>query len=143
MPKYHHRPVHHHPKARQVFLKPAQVLDAEDGNDVDEGGLGDYTECVRTHSRRGSHRTGLLTGANRASEPRVFRRFGSNTRERVYRLPDTGIRDNVYDSKIFESSQNTPLFGSSCLGQGGCPSILRGCVALQPGSNHFLFSKKG
>lgn len=42
------------------------------------------------------HRYGDKTGALRAPEPVVFRRFGNNTRERCYPLPDTGILDNVY-----------------------------------------------
>ena len=42
------------------------------------------------------YRIGDKTGAVRAPEPRVFRRFGNNTRERCYPLPDTGILDNVY-----------------------------------------------
>lgn len=140
MPKYHHRPIRHRNRP-EVFLKPAEVQEAEDdGGDIDAA-------FIRTHSRRGKLKHGLWSGAPIVPGPRVFRRFGSNTRERVYRLPDTGILDNVYDPKIFESGQGnasccSALFGSSTLGQAGCPSILQKCPALHHGSGHMLFAKK-
>lgn len=55
-----------------------------------------FTHSLYTPGKSTKFRIGDKTGAVRAPEPLVFRRFGSNTRERCYPLPDTGILDNVY-----------------------------------------------
>lgn len=97
-----------------------------------------------------AYNKGDYTGATRAPHPTVFRRFGGNTRERVYPFEKqgtklTGLLDNHYDPKVlsppgpqdaarrFFPSGATPI-------QGGCPAVLKGVSQLRPGSGHWLFS---
>lgn len=93
---------------------------------------------------------GDYTGAVRAPHPTVFRRFGGNTRERVYPFDKqgtklTGVLDNHYDPKVLsppgrQNAAHGLLPGGATTLQAGSPAVLRGIKSLQAGSHHWLFS---
>lgn len=94
------------------------------------------------NSRLFRHKSlGLLTGALRPSYPKMFRPYGTNTRETVAKLKNTGILDNTYDKDIVSQGARASSFVDSraVLAQSGAPSIVGGIRSLQPGSNHWLF----
>lgn len=141
MPRYHHKPLP--PKRKQApYLKPTLLHTPEFQPQESQ----EYNNpLVATHSRRGGYDKGLLTGASRVPHPRVFRRYGSNTRKTVYPLPNTGILDNVYENPQLAPGSQESLFGTKqtpTLGQRGCPSVLEGIPSLCCGSGHMLFKSK-
>lgn len=107
---------------------------------------GEFKSAVRYtapfHSRLYRHKSlGLLTGALRPAYPKMFRPYGTNTRETVAKLKNTGILDNTYDKDIVSPGARASSFVDSraVLAQSGAPSIVGGIRSLQPGSNHWLF----
>jgi hypothetical protein len=94
------RPVRHEkrsygPKSTSRKVHPPHQKKLINLSQSDNGSFG-FTHTLYTPGKPSKYRVGDKTGAVRAPEPPVFRRFGSNTRERCYPLPDTGILDNVY-----------------------------------------------
>lgn len=135
MPRY---PVHQFKGSRARMNHPGYSLKPSDGVP------GSKRPPVASGAMRQRQSQGMLTGAPRPEYPRVFRRFGMNTRERVYKLPDTGILDNCYDAALFKNgpgpSSLIPEETRTALGQGGCPSVTHGVRSLAPGGHHWLFS---
>lgn len=108
--------------------------------------------CPRDRSQapnfvpRREPRRGPYTGAARPDGPRVFRKFGDNTRQRVMpfrrytHMHETGYDDDVVGSERLPSFLNP----AAALGQGGSEAVLT-AAGLQrtlgpgrPGSQHFL-----
>lgn len=86
------------PKSTSRKVHPphqTKLIDLKLGKDR-EGQFYNWSDARYSHGKATHYRIGTKTGAVRAPEPVVFRRFGPNTRERCYPLPDTGILDNVY-----------------------------------------------
>lgn len=82
---------------------------------------------------------GDFTGASKPRPPRVFRKFGNNTRQLVG-YKHTGMWDNQYEAGIIESRPGSAFIPSGAvLAQSGAPSILQGVSALKTGPNHWLF----
>lgn len=95
--------------------------------------------------RRRNNRQGAWTGATRPTYPKVFRPFGTNTRERVVgNRSFTGMHHLGYATEIVESRPSPPLIPpTAALGQSGAPSVLRDIPALRRGSHHWLFGGGG
>lgn len=82
---------------------------------------------------------GDFTGATKPKPPRVFRKFGNNTRELVG-YKHTGMWDNKYEAGIIESRPGSAFIPSGAvLAQSGAPALLQGIPALKAGPNHWLF----
>jgi len=82
---------------------------------------------------------GDFTGASKPRPPRVFRKFGNNTRQLVG-YKHTGLWDNQYEAEIVQSRPSPALVpAGAVLAQSGAPSLLRGIPALKAGPNHWLF----
>lgn len=97
---------------------------------------------AKTSKERRGNKTDLL----RPAYPSVFRKFGNNTRARVYPLPNTGILDNKYEKGFFDSRQGDAslIAQKAALGQGGSTADLLSSVpALAAGAHHWLFSTGG
>lgn len=83
---------------------------------------------------------GDFTGARKPRPPRVFRKFGNNTRQLIG-YKHTGLWDNTYEAGIIESSAGSAFIpAGAVLAQSGAPSILQGVSALKAGPNHWLFN---
>ena len=98
----------------------------------------DYSKPWKRHPNQGAY-----TGAPRAPYPKVFRPYGSNTRQRVVgdRSHITHMHHLGYAKGIVESKPVPPLLPSHApLGQSGAPSVLHGVAALRPGPAHLLFT---
>ena len=91
--------------------------------------------------RRHTCYEGAWTGAARPKYPKVFRPYGSNTRERVVgKRTFTGMTNLGYATEIVESRPSPPFLPpSATLGQSGAPSVLRNVSALGRGNHHWLF----
>lgn len=88
---------------------------------------------------------GAYTGAPRPSYPRMFRPFGSNTRQRVVgdRSGITHMHHTGYAKGIVESVPSQPLLPShSTLGQSGAAAVNHGIAALRAGPSHYLFTHR-
>lgn len=90
---------------------------------------------------------GLKTNLAKPAYPRVFRRFGRNTRATVYPLPKTGILDNIYDKGFFNTSEGPtsliPNEHNALLGQGGATQdVLSAVPSLASGAHHWLFTER-
>ena len=82
---------------------------------------------------------GDFTGAHQRRPPRVFRKFGNNTRQLVG-YKHTGLWDNQYEAGVIESRPGSAFIPSGAvLAQSGAPSILQGINALKAGPHHWLF----
>lgn len=82
---------------------------------------------------------GDFTGAHQPRPPRVFRKFGNNTRQLVG-YKHTGLWDNQYETGVIESRPGSAFISSGAvLAQSGAPSILQGINALKAGPHHWLF----
>jgi len=102
---------------------------------------------IAANPKSSKERRGTKTNLIRPAYPKVFRRFGSNTRATVYPLPNTGILDNIYDPSLFHTGQGhtslIPEENRTHLGQGGASKDLLGAVpALASGSHHWLFATR-
>lgn len=83
---------------------------------------------------------GDFTGASKPRPPRVFRKFGNNTRQLVG-YKHTGMWDNQYEAGIIESQPGSTFVPpGAVLAQSGAPSILEGITALKSGPHHWLFN---
>lgn len=83
---------------------------------------------------------GDFTGASKPRPPRVFRKFGTNTRQLIG-YKHTGLWDNQYEAGICESCPGSAFIPSGAvLAQSGAPSILQGVSALKAGPHHWLFN---
>lgn len=91
-------------------------------------------------------RRGAYTGAARPDYPTVFRKFGSNTRQRVmpYRRY-TYMHETGYDDAVVGSQPVPPLLNpTAAIGQSGSEAVLtaaglRGTLgAGRPGARHYL-----
>jgi hypothetical protein len=94
------------------------------------------------NSRLFRHKSlGLITGALRPSYPKMFRPYGTNTRETVAKLKNTGILDNKYDKDIVSKGACASGFlgPHATLAQSGSPAVLAGIPSLKPGPHHWLF----
>lgn len=86
---------------------------------------------------------GAYTGAPRVPYPKVFRPFGSNTRQRVVgdRSHITHMTHLGYAKGIVESKPVPPLLPPHApLGTRGTSAVNSGVPALRPGSHHLLFA---
>lgn len=106
--------------------------------------VGDPPEPYRTRGagqfKRKNGPVGDFTGASKPRPPRVFRKFGNNTRELIG-YKHTGLWDNQYEAGILESGKGSTFVPSGAvLAQSGAPSILEGITALKSGPNHWLFN---
>ena len=99
----------------------------------------DFTKPWKRHPDRGAY-----TNADRPKYPRVFRPYGSNTRERVVGFRKyTRMHHLGYDAEVVESRSVPPLLSpQAALGQSGAPSITSRIPALRPGSHHCLFATR-
>ena len=100
---------------------------------------------IAGNAKTSRDRKGNMTNLERPAYPRVFRKFGMNTRATVYPLPNTGILDNKYDPSIFNTGKGhsslIPSERSTHLGQGGATQDVLGALpSLSAGSHHWLFS---
>ena len=99
----------------------------------------DFTKPWKRQPNRGAY-----TNAERPKYPRVFRPYGSNTRERVVGFRKyTRMHHLGYDAEVVESRPVAPLISpQAALGQSGAPSITSRIPALRPGSHHCLFTTR-
>lgn len=112
---------------------------------INRYGVGDDRNAPANYSGHGARR-GAYTGAARCEGPKVFRKFGNNTRQSVmpYRrynhMHVTGFDDDVVGSKSVPSLLNP----NAALGQSGAPEVLAKAGlttrlgAGRPGSRHPL-----
>ena len=110
---------------------------------LDRGAAGDGRDTTKPWKRRPNE--GAYTGAPRPAYPKVFRPFGSNTRQRVVgdRSRMTHMHHLGYAKGIVESKPVPPLLSpQATLGQSGAASITSRIPALRSGPSHLLFSSR-
>ena len=142
-------PIHRRPRRYRSLDKDPFCTDA---SFFGSGRFRPTAYCPRDRSQaphfvpRREPRRGPYTGAARPEGPRVFRKFGDNTRERVMpfrrytHMDQSGYDDDVVGSERLPSFLNP----HAALGQSGSEAVLT-AAGLQrtlgpgrPGSKHYL-----